>query len=197
MNYIEDTITLLYIDINEFRESLYLYYIDIFPEDERKSLDLLKSSYNRGYTKIIKIQNNDILVGFMILNQIKNNGYAVLDYFAILPQYRNKNFGTRALEALINENNNFCGIFAEVEKVGLGIDEKENFLRERRKQFYERLGFEKLHFDLFLFDVVYMPYLFSRTDFDEDFVIDKILDIYKSIAGEERINKNCKFIKLH
>lgn len=87
MNYIEDTITLLYIDINEFKESLYLYYIDIFPEDERKSLDLLKSSYNRGYTKIIKIQNNDILVGFMILNQIKNNGYAVLDYFAILPQY--------------------------------------------------------------------------------------------------------------
>ena len=38
-----------------------------------------------GYTSIIEILYKNELVGFMILNRIKANGYAVLDYLAILP----------------------------------------------------------------------------------------------------------------
>lgn len=78
---------------------------------------------------------------------------------------------------------------------GLGKDEEENLLREKRKNFYEKLGFKRLNLDLFLFDVIYTPYLFSNMKDNEDIIIDEILNIYESISGKERIKQNCKIIK--
>lgn len=183
------------ISIDEFEKELYSYYLDIFPEDERKPLELLHSSYKKHYTRIIKISYKNEMIGFMILNKVKDKGYAVLDYLAILPQYRNNKFGTKALQILLEQEKENSGIFIEIEKVGLGKDVKENLLREKRKNFYEKLGFKKLNFDLFLFDVVYTPYLFSNIQKDECTIIEEILNIYKVISGKERIKQNCKIIK--
>lgn len=195
MEHEKDNTELVYIDINEFKELLYAYYLEIFPEEERKPLQLITSTYNKGYSKIIKIMNNDNIIGFMILNRIINNGYAILDYLAILPQYRNKGFGSRALELLIEQERENSGIFVEIEKIGLGKDEKDNELRIRRKKFYDKLGFKKLKFDLVLFGVVYMPYIYTNVNNDEDFIIEEIWKIYEEICGKERIRKNCKIIK--
>lgn len=126
------------------------------------------------------------MVGFMLLNRVKDNGYAQLDYLAILPQYRNSKFGTKALQILLEQEKESSGIFIEIEKVGLGKDREENLLREKRKNFYEKVGFKKLNFDLFLFDVIYTPYLFSNIKDDEDIIIDEILNIYESIVGKEK-----------
>lgn len=78
---------------------------------------------------------------------------------------------------------------------GLGKDTEENLLREKRKQFYERVGFKKLKFDLFLFDVIYTPYLFSNIKDDENMIIGEIFNIYEAISGKEKIKQNCKIIK--
>lgn len=78
---------------------------------------------------------------------------------------------------------------------GLGKSEEENLLREKRRKFYENLGFKRLNFDLFLFDVIYKPYLLSNIEDDEDIIINEILNIYESISGRERIKQNCKIIK--
>lgn len=183
------------IDIYEFKKEVYSYYLDIFPEDERKPLELLQSSYERHYTKIIEILYKNEIVGFMVLNRVKDKGYAVLDYLAILPQYRNNKFGTKALQMLLEQEKDNSGIFIEIEKVGLGKDTEENLLRENRRNFYEKLGFKKLNFDLYLFGVVYTPYLFSNIKDNEDMIINEILNIYESISGKERIKQNCKIIK--
>ncbi len=183
------------IGIDKFEKDVYLYYLKIFPEDERKPLELLQSSYEKHYTRIIEILYKNEIIGFMILNKVKDKGYAVLDYLAILPQYRNNKFGTKALQILLEQEKENSGIFIEIEKVGLGKDIEENLLREKRKNFYEKVGFKKLNFDLFLFDVVYTPYLFSNRQDDEDMIIDEILNIYEAISGKERIEQNCKIIK--
>ena len=183
------------IDINEFKEKIYSYYLKIFPEDERKSLKLIETSYKKQYTRIIKILYKDEIVGFMLLNKIKYKGYIGLDYFAILPQYRNDKIGTRALEILFEEEKDSKGIFIEIEKIGLGKDEKENLLREKRRNFYERVGFKKLNFDLFLLDVIYTPYIFSEKNYDENIVIREMFNIYETMLGKERIKQNCRIIK--
>lgn len=183
------------IDIDKFKNEVYSYYLEIFPQDERKSLELLKLSYEKCYTKIIEILYKDEIIGFIILNKIKDKGYAVLDYFAILPQYRNNKFGTKALQILLEQEKDNKGVFIEIEKVGLGKDTEENLLREKRKNFYEKVGFKKLNFDLFLFDVIYTPYLFSNTNDNEDIIINEILNIYEAISGKEKIEQNCKIIK--
>lgn len=183
------------IGIDKFKKEIYSYYIEIFPEDERKSIELIQSSYEKQYTKILEILYKNEMIGFMLLNRVKDKGYAVLDYLAILPQYRNNKFGKKALQILLEQEKENSGIFIEIEKVGLGKDTEENLLREKRKKFYEKVGFKKLNFDLFLFDVVYTPYLFSNTEDDENIVVDEILNIYESISGKERIKQNCKIIK--
>ena len=183
------------IDIDKFKKEVYSYYLEIFPEDERKPLELLHLSYEKHYTKIIEILYKDEIIGFMILNRVKDKGYAVLDYFAILPQYRNNKFGTKALQILLEQEKENRGVFIEIEKVGLGKDTGENLLREKRKNFYEKVGFKKLNFDLFLFDVIYTPYLFSDVNDNEDIIIGEILNIYEAISGKERIEQNCKIIK--
>lgn len=195
----KENINLVYIDINEFKEKISSDYLEIFPEEERKPIELIEKSYQNGYIKIIKIMHQETLVGFMTLNRVKENGYVILEYFAILPQFREKGFGTKALQLLIEQEKNHNGIFVEIEKVGLGKDEKENQFRKRRQQFYEKLGFKKLNFDLFLFDVIYEPYLFSNVDMEEETMIEQIFDIYKTILGKflgiEKMQKNCKMIK--
>lgn len=183
------------IDIEKFKKEVYSYYLEIFPEDERKPLELIKSSYEKHYTKIIEIIYKNEMVGFMLLNRVKDNGYAVLDYLAILPQHRNSKFGTKALQILLEQEKENSGIFIEIEKVGLGNSEEENLLREKRKRFYEKIGFKKLNFDLSLFNVIYTPYLFSNKKDHEDIVIEEIFSIYKAISGKERIRKNCKVVK--
>lgn len=179
------------IGIDEFKKDIYSYYLEIFPEDERKPIELIQSSYEKKYTTIIEILYKNEIAGFMILNRVKAKSYAVLDYLAILPQYRNNKIGTKALEILLEQEKESSGIFIEIEKVGLGKDEEENLLREKRKNFYVK----RLNFDLFLFDVIYTPYLFSNIEDNEDIIIKEILEIYESISGKERIKQNCKVIK--
>lgn len=183
------------IGIDEFKKDIYSYYLEIFPEDERKPIELIQSAYEKKYTTIIEILYKNEIAGFMILNRVKAKSYAVLDYLAILPQYRNNKIGTKALEILLEQEKESSGIFIEIEKVGLGKDEEENLLREKRKNFYEKLEFKRLNFDLFLFDVIYTPYLFSNIEDNEDIIIKEILEIYESISGKERIKQNCKVIK--
>lgn len=190
-----DNIKLKYIDINKFKKEVYSYYLDIFPKEERKSLELLQSSYEKQYTKIIEILCENEIAGFMLLNKIKDKGYVVLDYLAILPKYRNNKIGTKAIKILLEQEKENSGIFIEIEKVGLGKDAKENILREKRKNFYEKLGFKKLNFDLYLFGIIYTPYLFSTTKEDENIIIDEIWNIYETISGKEKIKQKCKIIK--
>lgn len=43
-----------YICIDEFKKDIYSYYSEIFPDEERKSLELLKSSYEKRIYKNCK-----------------------------------------------------------------------------------------------------------------------------------------------
>lgn len=190
-----EDIKLKNIDIEEFKEKIYSHYLEIFPEDERKPLELINSSYEKHYTKIIEIVYKNEMVGFMLLNRVKDKGYAVLDYLAILPQYRDSKFGTKALQILLEQEKESSGIFVEIEKLGLGNSEEENLLREKRKNFYEKIGFKKLDFDLILFNVIYTPYLFSNKYDNKDVITEDIFNIYEAISGKERIQQNCKVVK--
>lgn len=104
------------IGIDEFKKDIYSYYLEIFPEDERKPIELLQSSYEKKYTTIMEILYKNEIAGFVILNRVKAKGYTVLDYLAILPQYRNNKIGTKALQLLLEQEKESSGIFIEIEK---------------------------------------------------------------------------------
>ncbi len=186
---------LIYIDEKEFKEKLYEAYKKIFPKEERKPIECLEASFQKGYTKFVKVMDENNLVGFMILQKVQENGYLGLDYFAILPQYQKQGFGSKALEMLTQKEAKCKGIFVEIEKVGLGKNAEENEQRQRRQTFYERLGFQKLNYDLQLFNVIYTLYLFSHAKEDEKTVIQQIWQIYEEVVGKKRIQKNCRALE--
>lgn len=188
---------LIEIDFKEFKKSIYPYYLELFPKDERKSLKNIELSYLKGITKLVKIVDDNITVGFLIYNTLDGNKYVQLDYFAIFKEFQNKKYGTKAIKVFKDFFSKYNGIYGEVEKKGLGKDEKENYIRDKRIKFWESLGFNLFDFDLELFGVIYSPCILMLKDVDIDYdeIMESAFEIYISLLGEKKVKKNCKIIK--
>ena len=189
---------LVNIGIEEYKKIVYPEYVSIFPKEERKELKVLEDNFNKKITRFIKICENDIFVGFFIINTIKNSQYVQLDYFAILEKYQNKGYGTKAIQLLKKQMEAYEGIFVEIEKLGLGKDKQDNLLRERRAKFYETLGFEKLNFELKWFGTlilsIYVLPISTHKDTEEK-IMENMFQIYISVQGKEKVDRDCKVIK--
>ena len=189
---------LINIGIEEFKKEVYPEYIKIFPKEERKELKTIEQNYDKKITKLIKICEHNQFVGFFIINTIKNNQYVQLDYFAILEKYQNKGYGTKAIQLLKSQMEAYDGIFVEIEKLGLGKDKQENLLRERRAKFYENLGFEKLNSELKWFETlilsIYVLPISTHKD-NENEILKDMFQIYISVHGKEKVERDCKVIK--
>lgn len=186
------------IDIKEFKKTIYKEYKKYFPKKERKTYRELKRGYYNDITTIIKIIVEEQCIGFFIANHLKNNQYLQLDYFAIIQEYQNKGYGTEAIKKLKEYYKNYDGIFIEIEQIYSANTDEERKIRQRRADFYERLGFSKMNFDLELYKVIYSAYILpcKKNIFDEEEVIKEIFKIYNSILGEKNIKENCKVIKI-
>ncbi len=191
-----EKLELVNVDIKEFKRTMYEEYKNLFPENERKSYKRIKKGFNNGIVNIVKIIDDNKFIGFMIINKVENIKYLCLDYFAILPQYQNKGYGTQALKLLKEQCKNYNGVYVEVERVR-NDDTKEDKIRIRRAKFYENIGFYKLSFDLYLFSVEYSLYMLqtSNTKEDEEKITSDIFTIYNTIIGERRVRKNCKIME--
>ena len=187
---------LVNVDIKEFKRTMYEEYKKLFPKNERKSYRFLKRAYKKGITKIIKILDDNEFIGFMIINKIENIEYLCLDYFAILPQYQNKGYGTKAIKLLKEQCKSYNGVYVEVEKVKNDSTEEDK-IRIKRVKFYENNGFYKLSFDLYFFSVEYSMYMLRTSNINEDErkITKDIFTIYNTIIGEKRLSKNCVILK--
>ena len=185
------------IDILEFKKVIYSDYKKIFPSIERKSYRTIKKLYNNNMSDIIGIIQDNELVGFIIINTIENNLYAILDYFAILPKYQGKGYGTEAIKLLKEMYKEYNGIYIEIEKIETAKTEEEMHTRQRRANFYENLGFIKMKFDLDLYFVIYSIYILPcKVDkFIDREAIDEIFKIYIATIGEKRTEKYCKLLE--
>lgn len=190
---------LININYEEFKAEIYQKYIEIFPEEERKSLETIEKNYNKNITRFIKIDEEKELIGFCIMNSIENNRYMQLDYFAILPEYQNKGYGTKAIKELEKVVQNYDAIFVEIEKLVYGANTAENEIREKRAKFYERLGFHKLDTNLkwfnSLFLSVYYLKLNNNLTYDEKEILNNIFGIYYKVHGKKKVDENCEIIK--
>lgn len=190
---------LININFKEFREDVYQKYIEIFPEEERKTLETIERNYNKNITRFIKIAEENKLIGFFIMNSIENDRYMQLDYFAILPEYQNKGYGTKAIKELKKVVPNYDAIFVEIEKLGCGANKAENEIREKRAKFYERLELNKLNVDLKWFNSLFLSIYYLKLNdnltYDEKEILNNIFEIYYKVHGKKKVDENCEIIK--
>ncbi|MBS5988456.1 GNAT family N-acetyltransferase [Anaerococcus hydrogenalis] len=124
-------------------------YIEAFPKAERKPMDQIIKVCQNGYGRIIPILMDDEFVGMFITLDSDGDNTLLIDYFAIKSEYRGLSLGSKAIE-LLNEMENKT-IIIEIEPC---VNEASNLLqRQKRKKFYENLGFRQTDINISWFGV--------------------------------------------
>ena len=185
-------INLVETNLKDFKKEIYPEYKILFPALERKPYKSFKKTFKNNYTKFLKIFYDETCVGFFILNIIDLN--IQIDYFAIFKKYQSLGYGTGALKKLQEKYCNYS-LFIEVEKADCGDTEEENITRQKRINFYKKAGFQKIDFDLILYNVIYTPYSFNYkipNDIHES--VNIYLSFYYGLYNKRRIDKYCKYI---
>lgn len=185
------------IDFGEFEKDVYQYYVELFAEEERQPLPLLKKLFEEGTLKFVKIMDEEKNVGFLIYVTTLNNPYVWLDYFAIYKEFQNKQYGTEAIKIFKTFFKEYDGIYGEIETLGYGETEEENKIREKRLSFWKNLGFELLNIDMNLFEVVYSACVLTFNDVKRENkeIVDYGFGLYEVVMGKEEIEKRCFVIE--
>ena len=110
-----------------------------FPAEEIKPWSKISELWDKGRYFAYSWEENGEFLGYALLYQA-NDGYLLLDYYAVLSQERNKGYGSRFLHVLGEELQEESGIIIEVEDPAYAADEETRKLRERRINFYLRNG---------------------------------------------------------
>ena len=135
--------------IKQVKEIYNQYIVEDFPINERRPLN-----------KIIKLINNNKYITFALFNQDTLLGYAffygydnqfICDYFAIIKEHRNQNYGSFFLQELLKLFST-SKLYFEVEKP----ENPNKSIKERRIQFYlkNNIILNPIHIRLFFVDYI-------------------------------------------
>lgn len=127
-----------------------------FPPDELKPLDRLLALMERGEYEPYGLFRGDALLAYALYWKAGEDPYVMLDYFAVLPEGRNRGTGSALLRQMLDR---FCrdgrGVFGEVEVPNTG-DGEVDALRRRRLGFYARAGLRTIDYRTKVFGVPYL-----------------------------------------
>ena len=177
------------IDINEFEKDIYNEYIELFPEEEQREWDKIQKAYENKIEKFYKIVSNNMTVGFFMLEKIDDNSPYYLDYFGIFKKHQKKGIGTQSIQKLL-EKVGEEGLYIEIEK-----EDTKNDITLRRAEFYKKLGFKRIDSEYLLYNVLYTPYIYTKTNVTKEEVDKVMFEYYIINCGKKEIKNNCKQIK--
>lgn len=151
-------------------------YTEAFPKEERKPFSLLIEKSREGAVDILCIESAENgMIGEAIV--AKNQGLALLDYFAVSPRFRNGGAGSYALKALQDRYAEYNFIL-EIESTFHPAPDLD--LRRRRKAFYLRNGMECMDYFVCLFGIEMEMLAHGRqVDFEQYHAL------YKNVFGPE------------
>lgn len=126
---------IIYEKTSRYYHDIEKLYNEAFPINERIPInEFLDTTLDNMHTYIFTYKNN--FVGFVVTLSYQNILYLL--YFAMSSKYRNRGFGSQALE-LIKKNNNDKVLLVDIEQEK--YDSTNKLQRIKRKKFYLRSGF--------------------------------------------------------
>lgn len=121
--------SLKYINNIEYANKIEKLYLNSFPKEERFPFWILEECSKENNSDLYAIIDNDKFVGMCYIVNCVSAYY--LMYLAVEPNLRNQNYGSRILKDLKEK----------YKLLFLSIDEPNNSISIRRKNFYLRNGF--------------------------------------------------------
>lgn len=135
------------------------YMTKDFPADELKPLARILHTMDTGLCCAYGIFEQGGFRGYAVFIVPGGLRYGLIDYFAVLPEYRGTGVGHRFLErigdTLVTKYPELRGFFIESEDAAFAADEKERGIRMKRISFYERNGCRMTTLGSELFGVTY------------------------------------------
>lgn len=163
-----------------------------FPVFERMPFFHLKRLFEQNRIEVLFFKEEAKIYGYMVTARGKNN-YILIEFFAILEEYRNKGYGSTCLKLCKEYYQDAKAIILEAEKRGLGKNEEENRIREKRIAFYEKNGYQPTKIYAKIFGVIYEILVNANENLKEEEILESEIEIKKMLIGEKAINTKCEF----
>jgi len=159
-----------------------------FPPAELKPLSRLLQMMAAGNYEPYALFRDGRLVSYALYWKA-GDPYVMLDYFAVIPEERNKGTGSALLREMLDR---FCvnghGVFGEVEIPETG-DPAVDDLRRRRLGFYFRAGLKQRGFRTKIFSVPFIVLSYGPDISDEE-LMEVNRRIYRTVATGEAYEKS-------
>ncbi len=167
-------------------EELYKKHMQIdFPQNELYSLNAFLKEKEKKNVYIY--EENGIEKAYLVTGE--NENIIFIFYFAVFAEYRSKGIGSKFLKEYISMVKNGKTIVLEIEDPSKTEDKKEYQKRDRRKSFYEKLGFvhEKRIKEYYFFEYYIILTFGKKLPIKE--IEDGVKDIYNVITNPVIMNK--------
>lgn len=126
------------------REQTIAVYRDIaplhFPDDELKPVSAIEELFDKNAYLGLGLYEDQRLLGYALFLMVPELDTVLLDYYAILEEYRDLGLGSVFLQQMKAYFKDISGILIETEDPDCTTDEKEALLRNRRNAFYYKNG---------------------------------------------------------
>ena len=149
-------------------------YREAFPKYERKPFSVIKKLEMEGRGDVLYLEENGRFLG--MATTVRRGDLVLIDYFAVRRKIRGQGFGSRMLREIIDRYTP-RGVFLEIERISDDAPNREE--RERRKKFYERLGFSSMGVFVELFGVP-----MELLGYNTTLTFSEYLDFYTENIGE-------------
>lgn len=127
---------------SEYSEAMELYN-SLFPEEERLSAEQVEEMIGSGVYTLIAARHIALnkIIGFALAVFNKNPKFLFVDNLAIDSSFQGQGYGSLIFTLLDEmQESGSLGFFFEIELPELAVDAEDKITREKRVNFYKRLG---------------------------------------------------------
>lgn len=167
-----------------------------FPQEELKPLKtVIRLLEEGGYEGLGLFSGSkdgrEELAGYALFIRTPGTRTLLLDYYAVMEEYRNGGTGSLFLEKMKELYRDLDMILLETEAPETAADEEERALRNRRNGFYKRNGavFTQVRSRLFGVEF-YISFLPLKKNPDSLQVAEQLKAVYRYMLGEEAYGEN-------
>lgn len=162
-------------------------YMRAFPKEERKPFSRMVKKQAEGSMELLCIEDDaGLFLGLAIY--VLDGDLALLDYLAIMEEYRNQGIGSKILSRL---QTYYPGKRFLLEIEDAAAESEDQSMRIRRKAFYLRNGMKVMPFLVNLFTVE-----MEVLTFETEVGYEEYFDIYNHVFGPE-ISKHVMLVRYY
>lgn len=167
-----------------------------FPEAELKPVEIIERMLVEDGYAGLGLFSEEQLIGYALFVKVPGEDVLLLDYYAVLKEFRNGGTGSLFLQKMQEIYKDKAAILLETEEPQKAKNEAEYDIRVRRNGFYERNGAVRTGIKSRLYIVEFGIFAIPlREKYEDDQIYARLDDIYHYMFGDEGYKKYVRIWK--